>query len=85
MIGLLVRYWTMPRKIRELKAMLLKAGFYSQPGKGSHTVWRHPALSTKLTISTRNGDDAEPYQERQVQKILRQVQDLLKKRKEGQE
>ncbi len=84
-IGPLVQYWTMPKKIRELKAMLLKAGFYSQPGKGSHTVWWHPALSTKLTLSGGNGDDAEPYQERQVQKILRQVQDVLKKRKEAQE
>nr|MDZ8038592.1 type II toxin-antitoxin system HicA family toxin [Nostoc sp. CreGUA01] len=29
----------MPKKIRELKAMLLKAGFTYRSGKGSHTVW----------------------------------------------
>ena len=77
--------WTMPRKIRELKAMLRKAGFFPRQGKGSHTVWWHPALSTKLTLSGGNGDDAQPYQERQVQNFLKQVRDVLKKRKEVQE
>ncbi len=34
----------MPKKIRELKAMLSQAGFTQIPkrGKGSHTVWSHP-------------------------------------------
>ena len=77
--------WTMPKKVRELKAMLRKAGFYSKPGKGSHTVWWHPILSAKFTMAGGDGDDAEPYQERQVQKILRQVQDVLNKRKGVQE
>ena len=77
--------WTMPRKIRELKAMLRKAGFFPRQGKGSHTVWWHPTLSAKLTISGGDGDDAEPYQERQVQKSLRQVQDVRNKRKGVQE
>jgi predicted RNA binding protein YcfA (HicA-like mRNA interferase family) len=38
----------MPKKVRELKAMLRKAGFFVKPGKGSHTVWGHPALTAKL-------------------------------------
>jgi hypothetical protein len=33
---------TMPPKIRQLKASLLKAGFTIRAGKGSHTVWHHP-------------------------------------------
>jgi predicted RNA binding protein YcfA (HicA-like mRNA interferase family) len=52
----------MPKKIRELKAMLRKAGFSSRPGKGSHTVWIHPVLSREeLTLSGGDGNDAKPY------------------------
>ncbi|WP_287734617.1 type II toxin-antitoxin system HicA family toxin [Microcystis sp. M113S1] len=32
----------MPKKIRELKSILLKAGFTYRHGKGSHTVWSNP-------------------------------------------
>ncbi|MDJ0730334.1 MAG: type II toxin-antitoxin system HicA family toxin [Crocosphaera sp.] len=32
----------MPKKIRELKQMLQKAGFCSRTGKGSHSNWYHP-------------------------------------------
>jgi predicted RNA binding protein YcfA (HicA-like mRNA interferase family) len=32
----------MPKKIKELKAMLLKEGFTLKSGKGSHTKWYHP-------------------------------------------
>jgi hypothetical protein len=31
----------MPRKIRELKAELRRAGFVERPAKGSHTFWEH--------------------------------------------
>ncbi len=48
----------MPKKIRELKAMLRKAGFFQRSGKGSLTVWEHPKLQDKLTLSGRDGDDA---------------------------
>lgn len=60
----------MPRKIRELKADLRRAGFAEVPGRGSHTGWRHPLLADKLTLSGGDGDDAQPYQERQVGRIL---------------
>ncbi len=33
-----------PKKIRELKSLLLKAGFTYRPGKGSHSIWSHPLL-----------------------------------------
>ena len=62
----------MPEKIRELKAMLRKAGFYSRPGKGSHTFWVHPALpDDRFTFSGADGDDAHIYQEREVQRLLK--------------
>ena len=35
----------MPKKIRELKNILRKAGFSEKSGKGSHTKWTHPLLS----------------------------------------
>ncbi len=60
----------MPRTLRELKADLRRAGFAEAPGRGSHTGWRHPRLAEKLTLSGRDGDDAQPYQERQVRGIL---------------
>jgi len=68
----------MPKKIRELKAMLRKAGFSLRPGKGSHTVWEHPELPGAVTISGNDGDDAQRYQEAAVRRILmrlREVQD----------
>ena len=52
----------MPRKLRELKRDLRRAGFVSHPGKGSHTFWRHPLLpATKVTLSGHDGDDADHY------------------------
>ena len=61
----------MPPKIRQLKAALSKAGFSMHPGKGSHTVWTHLALpEDELTIAGKDGNDAKPYQVRDVQRIL---------------
>ncbi|OUC16354.1 MAG: hypothetical protein B0A82_02215 [Alkalinema sp. CACIAM 70d] len=53
----------MPRKIRELKSLLLKAGFTYESGKGSRTQWSHPLLPGKLTLSGKDGQDAKRYQE----------------------
>ncbi len=60
----------MPRKIRELKADLRRAGFVEQSGNGSHTGWRHPLLPDKVTLAGNDGDDAKPYQEKQLRLIL---------------
>ena len=57
----------MPPKIRELKAMLLKAGLRLLPtGKGSHCQYGHPSLIRPVTISGHDGDDAKRYQEQEV-------------------
>ena len=66
----------MPKKIRELKAMLRKEGFYSRPGKGSHTVWEHPKLRGSLTLAGKDGDDAQPYQVKEVKEILRKLKEV---------
>lgn len=61
----------MPRKVRELKADLSRAGFTRRPGKGSHTVWRHPLLpAEQVTLAGNDGDDAQRYQEQDVRDIL---------------
>ena len=70
----------MPRKIRELKADLRRAGFVSEPGKGSHTGWRHPLLPDKVTLSGSDGDDAKPYQEKQLRAILEKLRDAERRR-----
>jgi len=65
-----------PKKIREIKAMLLKAGFLYRSGKGSHTVWNHSLLEYGLTISGKDGSDADRYQERDVRNALRDLKQL---------
>ena len=63
----------MAKKIRELKAMLLKAGFTYRSGKGSHTVWSHPKLEYSLTLSGKDGNDADRYQDKDVRNALRDI------------
>jgi predicted RNA binding protein YcfA (HicA-like mRNA interferase family) len=65
-----------PKKIRELKAVLLRAGFTYRSGKGSHTVWSHSLLSYSLTISGKDGSDADRYQERDVRDALKDIENL---------
>jgi len=65
---------TMPLKIKKLKAALSRAGFYSRSAKGSHTVWRHPAyLEIRVTLSGKDGSDAQQYQIDDVRDALRKV------------
>lgn len=64
----------MPRKIRQLKGDLRKAGAYLVTQEGSHTKWRHPLLPARMLIlSGHDGDDAKPYQERAVRDLLRKI------------
>jgi predicted RNA binding protein YcfA (HicA-like mRNA interferase family) len=64
----------MPKKVRELKNMLKKAGFTCKSGKGSHTKWSHPRLDRSLVLSGKDGSDAKPYQEKEVARALEQVE-----------
>ena len=69
----------MPPKIRELKAELQKAGFIYRPGKGSHTVWEYPDYpDITVTISGQNGDDAKPYQVKDVKNQLKRLKERKK-------
>jgi predicted RNA binding protein YcfA (HicA-like mRNA interferase family) len=66
----------MPRKVRELIADLLGAGFreLSGAGKGSHRKYVHPRYLGAVTLSGAAGDDAKPYQEKQVKRAIEEVE-----------
>lgn len=66
----------MPKKVRELKNILLKAGFQEIKGKGSHTKWSHPLLSGKVVLSGKDGTDAKPYQEKDVDQALQKLREI---------
>lgn len=63
----------MPQKVRELKSILLSAGFTYRSGKGSHTVWSHPSLDYSIILSGQDGADAQRYQEKDVRNALRDL------------
>ena len=62
----------MPRKVRDLLRELLAAGFSDRGGKGSHRNLKHPS-GLRVTISGKPGDDARPYQEKAVARLLKEV------------
>jgi predicted RNA binding protein YcfA (HicA-like mRNA interferase family) len=65
----------MPPKIRQLKAILRKTGAYQISQEGSHTKWKHPLLPSHiLVLSGGDGDDARPYQEKDVKNMLEDIQ-----------
>jgi predicted RNA binding protein YcfA (HicA-like mRNA interferase family) len=66
-----------PRKIRQLKSDLKKAGFVERPhrGKGSHSFWVHPEhTGVSVTVAGHDGDDAQGYQEKQVREAIARAQ-----------
>ncbi|MDP9352987.1 MAG: type II toxin-antitoxin system HicA family toxin [Chloroflexota bacterium] len=65
----------MPRKVRDLKRDLRRAGFSQRPGKGSHTVWSHSLLPDNWTMSGNDSDDARHYQEREVRDLIRRARE----------
>jgi predicted RNA binding protein YcfA (HicA-like mRNA interferase family) len=62
----------MPRKVRDLIADLERNGFVSRGGKGSHRNFLHPK-GVRITISGSSGDDAKPYQEKDVRKAIQEA------------
>ena len=63
----------MPRKIRQLIADLRRAGFVNRGGKGSHRNYEHPK-GLEVTISGKLGDDAQPFQEKLVERGIKESQ-----------
>ena len=66
----------MPKKIRQLKTVLRRAGFAEDSGKGSHVNFWHPEVAgTFVTLSGNDGDDAGRYHEKQVAAAIRRAAD----------
>ncbi|TVR47861.1 MAG: addiction module toxin, HicA family [Planctomycetota bacterium] len=63
----------MPPKIRDLIKLIESSGFVNRGGKGSHRNYLHPS-GAKLTLSGKPGQDAKPYQEKQVHKAIGEAQ-----------
>jgi predicted RNA binding protein YcfA (HicA-like mRNA interferase family) len=63
----------MPPKIRELIAQLKRHGFTNRDGKGSHRNFSHPRGTRVVTISGKEGDDAQRYQIKQVKDAIEEV------------
>jgi predicted RNA binding protein YcfA (HicA-like mRNA interferase family) len=69
----------MPRKIRQLKSEYRKLGYVEQAGhgKGSHSKWTHPLLpGVTVILSGHDGDDAQPYQERDLRNVIAKLKEL---------
>jgi len=62
----------MPKKIRELIQKLENTGFVNRGGKGSHRNFKHPQ-GVHILLSGKLGNDAKPYQERQVSIAIKKV------------
>ncbi|MGI0479720.1 type II toxin-antitoxin system HicA family toxin [Geminocystis sp. CENA526] len=63
----------MPKKVKELKKILIQAGFKQIPGKGSHTNWIHENYLGKITLSGNDGADAKKYQEKLIKIAILEV------------
>ena len=74
----------MSKKIRDLKNLLFKAGFIYKPAKGSHTKWIHPLLPGNIALSGKDGDDAKPYQEKDINNALQKLEEIQKEQEEEQ-
>jgi predicted RNA binding protein YcfA (HicA-like mRNA interferase family) len=69
-----------PRKIRQLKADLRRAGFIedSNRGRGSHSHWRHPQVpGVKVVLSGHDGADARAYHESEVRDAIVRAMEAL--------
>lgn len=62
----------MPGKVRDLIRELERAGFIDRGSKGSHRNYLHHKGIT-VTISGHLGDDAKPYQEKDVRRALAEI------------
>lgn len=64
----------MPRKVRQLKADLRRAGARLVGEEGDHEKWKHSLVpDLYVELAGRDGADAKPYQEKQVRDLLRRI------------
>jgi predicted RNA binding protein YcfA (HicA-like mRNA interferase family) len=77
----------MPRKVRQLKADLRRAGFVELRGrgKGDHSLWQHPDVPAAIVgLDGQDGDDARRYQEKDLrEKIALVIETLATRERQG--
>ena len=70
----------MPRKLRQLRADLRRAGFNVDHQRGSHQVWKHPLIpGVSANLAGADGTDAKPYQEQEVRTALRRLDEAQRR------
>jgi predicted RNA binding protein YcfA (HicA-like mRNA interferase family) len=52
-------------------------------GKGRHERWQHPLLRKTLTIPGKDGDDVPLYLEKQLAKLLTELEELREEDKDS--
>ena len=67
----------MPEQIRKLIKKLKDAGFKEirGGGKGAHRKFTHENFPGAVTISGNSGDDAKPYQIKQVEQAIERIKE----------
>ena len=76
----------MPKKVRELKAILRQAGFECKRIRGSHERWIHPGLpELPITLAGKDSQDAKPYLEKLVNTALQQLDEKEQKEQKEQD
>ena len=73
----------MPRKLRQLRADLRRAGWrVSRQSGTSHEIWKHPLLpGERVNLAGNDCADAKPYQENDVRRKVRMAEDARRKQK----
>ena len=61
----------MARKIGQLIADLIRAGFTNRGGRGSHRNFEMKGV--RITLSGKESDDAKPYQEKSVRLAIQKA------------
>jgi predicted RNA binding protein YcfA (HicA-like mRNA interferase family) len=70
----------MPRKLRQLRSDLRRAGWAIDRQSGSHQIWKHPLVpGAEVNLAGADGTDAHPYQERDVREAVRRAQEAQRR------
>jgi len=72
----------MPRKLRQLRADLRKAGYRHDHSTGDHEIWKHPLVPGHVNVAGADGKDAQPYQEKAVREAVQTAREAERRRKQ---
>jgi predicted RNA binding protein YcfA (HicA-like mRNA interferase family) len=71
----------MPRKVRQIRADLRALGFTMIRQVGSHQTWAHPS-GVQVLLAGKDGDDAQHYQERDLQRARLAIEQAARDEKD---